>query len=338
VDSGRLKSQQERDFQAAVRRASERHKERRRSLEKMERKAQESPDNALAAALILEANARAGRRVGRRCLRSRWGVKVYSRRPDVAYAVVWPERSPKGSQERLLRAEAIVGHGGWEAVWMALRDGFDRFGALDQPRMACKFAYEAMRQTPALWGHFIEKAHEPDDHVREHAAAQLAGWLDNETRLYRRTRKAVGGREGKLQEIAAAAAAAWADLQPGEPFYLPNTFLKEFGQRRKKGSLAGRGGSFLDQLSDLEAEELEPESASADDEGLAEFEAKETARQQLSALIENAGLSEQQAAVIGRRRKGEKIAHIAAELGVSENQVSVQTSNAIEKIKRAAGQ
>jgi hypothetical protein len=47
VDSGRLKSQRERDFEAAVRRASERHKERRRSLEKMERKAQERPDHAL---------------------------------------------------------------------------------------------------------------------------------------------------------------------------------------------------------------------------------------------------------------------------------------------------
>ena len=31
--------------------------------------------------------------------------------------------------------------------------------------------------------------------------------------MYPRTRKALGGREGKLQEIAAAAAEAWADLQ-----------------------------------------------------------------------------------------------------------------------------
>ena len=113
MDSGRLKSQQERDFQAAVRRASERHKERRRSLEKMERKAQESPDNALAAALILEANARAGRRVGRRCLRSRWGVKVYSRRPDVAYAVVWPEPFAEGQPGEVA---ACRGHCG--ARWL----------------------------------------------------------------------------------------------------------------------------------------------------------------------------------------------------------------------------
>jgi DNA-binding NarL/FixJ family response regulator len=55
-------------------------------------------------------------------------------------------------------------------------------------------------------------------------------------------------------------------------------------------------------------------------------------------LIEKAGLSEQQSAVIGRRRVGEEIAHIAEELGISENQVSVQTSNAIEKLKKAACQ
>jgi hypothetical protein len=244
VDSGRLKSQRERDFEAAARRASERQKERKRSLEKMEGKAQENPDHALAAALILEANARAGRRLGRRYLCSRWGVKVYSRRPSVAYAVVRPERSPKTSQERLLRAEALVEHGGWEAVWKALRAGFDRFGPPDQPRMACKFAFEALRQTPALWGHFVEKAHEPDDSVRERAAAELGGWLDSETRLFPRTRKAVGGREGKLREIAATAAAALADLQPDEPLWLPNTFVKEFGERRKKASLASRGAPY----------------------------------------------------------------------------------------------
>ena len=98
----------------------------------------------------MEANARAGRRLGRRYLHGRWGLKLYSRRTGAAYAVVRPERSPKGSQERLLRAEAIVEHGGWEAVSMALRAGFDHFGPLDQPRLACKFAFEAMRQTPAL--------------------------------------------------------------------------------------------------------------------------------------------------------------------------------------------
>jgi hypothetical protein len=338
VDTGSLKSQRERgDFEAAVRRASERHKERKRSLEKMERKARENPDHALAAALILEANARAGRRLGRRYLYSRWGVKVYSRRPSVAYAVVRPERSPKDSRQRVLRAQALVEHGGWEAVWMALRAGFDHFGPLDQPRMACKFAFETLRQTPALWGYFIEKAREPDDSVREHAAAELAGWLDSETRLYPRTRKVVGGREGKLQEIAGVAAAAWADLQPGEPFWLPNKFVSQFNEKRKKDSLASRGGSLLDAPAALEAEELEAESAIPSTSALAEFEAAETSVL-LNQLIEQAGLSAQQAAVFGRRRLGEEIAHIAEELGISKNQVAVQTNYAIEKLKQAAGQ
>jgi DNA-binding NarL/FixJ family response regulator len=55
-------------------------------------------------------------------------------------------------------------------------------------------------------------------------------------------------------------------------------------------------------------------------------------------LIETAGLSEQQAAVIGRQRRGGEISHIAEVLGISENQVSVQMNNAIKKLKKAAGQ
>jgi len=61
----------------------------------------------------------------------------------------------------------------------------------------------------------------------------------------------------------------------------------------------------------------------------------------LNELIEQAALSEQQAAVFGRRRLGEEIAHIAEELGISKNQVAVQTNYAIEKlkkVKKAAGQ
>ncbi len=333
--------QSERDFEEAVRRASEQQKLRKARIAAIERRAQESPEEALRVAAVLRYRARNGRRHLRRYLKSRWGIKVYARDPAVSYAVLWPERSPQGSQERLQRAVAIVKHGEWEAIWMAVRKGFDLFGPTDQGRMACKFAAETMRQTPALWGFFIEREREPDDSVREYAAARLAGWLDNETRLYPRTRKAVGGKEGKLQEIAASVAEAWADLQPGEPFWLPNTFVGRFNEKRKKGSLAGRGSSYMDSLPDLkgiEAEEPNPETAGTVDQDLAEFEAAETSRQQLNALIEKAGLSEQQAAVIGRLRSGEEIAHISAELGISENQVSVQQTNAVKKLKKAAGQ
>lgn len=206
--------------------------------------------------------------------------------------------------------------------------------------MACKFAVEAMRQTPALWAYFIESEREPDASVREHAAVELAAWLDNETRLYPRLRKAVGDRNEKLREIASAAAAAWVDLQPGEPFWLPNTFVGGFNEKRKKKSLAGRGSSYVDSSPDIEIAQIgdmQSDAIGGDDEGLAEFESREASRQQLNTLSAEAGLSEREAAVIERLRRDMEYAEIAAELEITKGQVAVHWHRATKKLRKAAG-
>jgi DNA-binding CsgD family transcriptional regulator len=318
------------EFQEAVRRASERHKERKRALKRIWERAQENPAYARSTARELAMKARYRRRRGRRYLYSRFGIKVRSREAATTYATVRPERSPGGSGERLLRAEAVVEHAEWESVWRAVCQ-CQRFGPADQARMAAKFACEAMRQSPALWAFFIDSDREPDDSVRQYAATQLAGWMDNEVRLFKRTR------EEKLMEIAAVAAEAWDSLQPGEPFWIPNTFVRSFDERRKKKSLAGRGGSLMDGLPDLHGAAEDPDLHGTQDEDIEAFGAAEERRRQLSAFVEMAGLSEREAAVIERDRRGEETAQIAAALGITENQVGVHRHRAITKMRKAAG-
>jgi DNA-binding CsgD family transcriptional regulator len=272
-------------------------------------------------------------------LYARFGVKVRSRGAATTYTAVRRERSPRSSRERLLRAEAVVEHAEWEAVWRAVWL-CQSFGPADQARMACKFACEAMHQSPALWGFFIEKDLEPDDSVRQHAAVQLGGWLDNEVRLFPRTRATglASTREEKLAEIAAVAAEAWSLLQPDEePFWLPNTFVRGFGERRKKGSLAGHGGSLMDGPPDLYSGVEVPDLHSTEEEDIEAFEEAENNRQQLSAFIEGAQLSEREATVIERDRRGEETAQIAAALGITKNQVRVHRHRAFTKIRKAAG-
>ena len=327
------------EFEKAIRRASERYGERKRALQQIWERAQESPVYAISTARELAVKARYRRRRGRRYLYSRFGVKVRSRGTDITYAAVRPERSPRSSRERLLRAEAVVEHAEWDSVWWAICK-CQYVGPADQARMAAKFACEAMRQSPALWAFFIEGDREPDDSVRRHAAAQLAGWMDNEVRLFPRTRATglASTREEKLAEIAAVAADAWGSLKPDEPFWIPNTFQRSIGERRKKESLAGRGSSLMDGPPDHRDVAQDPGDLNgAQDEDIEAFEEAETNRQQLSAFIEQAQLSEREAAVIERDRRDEETAQIAAALDITKNQVRVHRHRAFTKIRKAAG-
>jgi DNA-binding CsgD family transcriptional regulator len=328
------------EFQEAVRCASERYKERKRALKQIWERAQESPDYALSTARDLAVKSRYRRRRGRRYLYSRFGVKIRSRGADTTYAAVQPERSPRSSRERLLRAEAVVAHAEWEAVWRAVWM-CRNFEPAYQARMSCKFACEAMRQSPALWGFFIERDLEPDDSVRQHAAAQLGGWLDNEVRLFRRTRETglVSTREEKLAEIATVAAEAWGTLQPDEPFWLPNTYVRGLEKRRQKGSLAGRGSSLMDAPPDdlHDAAQAREDLNGIPDEDIEAFVNAEDSRRLVSALLEKAHLSERESDVIQRDIRGEQTARVAAELGITKNQVGVHRFRARAKLRRAAG-
>jgi hypothetical protein len=132
------------EFQEAIRRASERCGKRKLAVEQVWRRAQESPAYALGTARELAVRARYRRRRGRRYLYSRFGVKVRSRGAATTYEAVRPERSPGSSRE-----EAVVEHAEWESVWRAVWN-CQNFGPAEQARMACKFACEAMHQSPAL--------------------------------------------------------------------------------------------------------------------------------------------------------------------------------------------
>ena len=214
MESDRPKSQREKYFEEAVRQAADRYKGQKDLLSELELAAREDPCFARVAATAMLVEARSQRRLWRRYLYGRFGVKVYSHEETVHYEQRRPERAPETSQERLLRAKAVVGHAEWENRWKALSAGLAFFGTQERFHHAVRLMCDALRQMPAIWGNFTEKAREPDDSVREHAAAELAGWLDSKTRLYPRTRRAVSGREGKLRELAPAALAAWVDLQP----------------------------------------------------------------------------------------------------------------------------
>jgi DNA-binding CsgD family transcriptional regulator len=198
-----------------------------------------------------------------------------------------------------------------------------------------------MRQSPALWGFFIERDLEPDDSVRQHAAAQLGGWLDNEVRLFRRTRETglASTREEKLAEIATVVAEAWGALQPHEPFWLSNTFVSGFGERRRKGSLAGRGSSLMDAPPDdpHDAAQVPEALNGVQDEDIEAFVSAEDSRRLVSALLEEAQLSEREANVVLRDPRGEENARVAAELGITKNQVGVHRFRAMAKLRRAAG-
>jgi hypothetical protein len=328
------------EFEEAIRQASERYTERKRVLKQIWERAQENPAYALSTARELAVKARYRRRRGRRYLYSRFGVKVRSRGTATTYAAVRPERSPGSSRERLLRAEAIVEHAEWESVWRAVW-ACQNFGPEEQGRMASKFACEALRQSPAMWGFFIERNLEPDDSVRQHAAAQLGGWLDNEVKLYRRTRETglASTREEKLAEIATVAAEAWGALQPGEPFWLPNTYVRGLGKRRQKGSLAGRGSSIMDAPPDdlHAAAQAQEDLNGIPDEDIEAFVSAEDSRRLVSALLEKAQLSERESDVIQRDPRGEETARVAREMGIPRNQVGVHRFRAMAKLRRAAG-
>ena len=334
----------EREFEEAVRRASDRYRKRRAGIDMVWRKTEEDPVYAYHAARRLAAKARYDRRRACRHLRDRFGVEAPTDEDgtEFAYPIVRPGRTPKNARGRLDRAEAVMAHAEAECVWRAVRK-CESFAPADQGRMAVKLACEAMRQTPGLWAYFVEN--ERDGSVREHALAEFVGWLDNETKMHRED----ASREEKLHGLAAVAKRAWEDLRPGEPLYLPNTFVKSHGEQRQKGHLVGRAGRLLDSLPDsLPALgglrfEREPDDWFYGDSGEAEEDVEaflrcESARRDLSAIIEKAELSRRQAEVVERKRRGEEVAQIAQALGIRESVVYVHWSDALKKLRRATGQ
>lgn len=101
-------------------------------------------------------------------------------------------------------------------------------------------------------------------------------------------------------------------------------------------ALEAIGGESASRQNKLTSLPPEVATITSEDEQIAELERKET----LDALEKKAGLSQQQAAVWQWLRRGTEIKEIAAELGISENSVSVQKHNAVKKLKearRAAG-
>jgi RNA polymerase sigma factor (sigma-70 family) len=174
---------------------------------------------------------------------------------------------------------------------------------------------------------------------REIQAGLLSGWVAAKTNLNVNQRisaaLAAGGKasaEALAEELPGAVTIAWGAGSEKE-------FLADV--RRSIEGLAREAEIRPANVRDDAIEEAA--AAFASDEDLAEFEREETLRlrrQQLDELEQVAGLSPQQTEVWRRSYKGMEIAEIAAELGISENQVSVQKHNAAKKLsdaRKAAG-
>lgn len=173
------------------------------------------------------------------------------------------------------------------------------------------------------------------------AAKSLAGWASSNISLGgqvgTRLRKALGENlspkdqyERLLQELPGAMLEAWNARLAGEP--LRSTGNRDTNLVSRIDTLIGKTAK-----SEREAELAETLSNDENDELLQDFELREDATRQLNALEEAAGLSPQQTKIWRCLRAGKEVQEIAVELRISRNQVDVQKSNAVGKLKKAAG-
>jgi DNA-binding CsgD family transcriptional regulator len=309
----------------------------------------------------------AERRCWRRFLQRRFGARIVNTDGNDRIVEVknWPGRklleqmdsgleAPGREERKRLGQEyvkeewlfllALHMHAAWELSWRVMLERGVR--ALDEPGAALWTEdEERLRVYVAVLEGFIlaqKKKHElvsltaPPDTlsptVRAAVAAMLTGQTEAMISLSENKRlSAVLGEQGDareklLEELPGAVMEEWGTSEA----ILSGEKYREFVQRvaralertgNESNSLARRGK--LSPLGDV--------TEAADE--ISEFEREEEARQRLDALEQKAKLSTQQAEIWRRLRRGMEIAEIAAELGISRNQVSSQK----KRIKRKVG-
>jgi DNA-binding CsgD family transcriptional regulator len=180
----------------------------------------------------------------------------------------------------------------------------------------------------AAWGQVYSKL---PPSLREEVLLGEAGWVGSQVNLVvnKRLRAALSGwskppLENLAQELPGAILAASAEYEDaaedrGSYVTQITRVLEDLGSER-----AGRPRKLTSLSSGAAPDSLE-------DENVSEIERTDT----LDTLERAAKLSPQQAEVWRRVRQDKSIAEIAAELTITENQVSVQKNNAIKKLSEA---
>jgi RNA polymerase sigma factor (sigma-70 family) len=239
---------------------------------------------------------------------------------------------PRSSAEAAAAVRHILTYAFWEALrtLTAAVDEVLTVQGADRDRVTCAVYVGWLRcyQRSADWYQYYLNL---PPALREQLLVDEAGWAGSQlnSNLNPRLHTALNGWGGSVSEnlaqgLPGAVLAAYGALAEDEQH--SGSFLTQIAK-----DLENMGGESTSRPGKLTS--LPPDEAlrAPEDEQMAELERKEI----LDALEQAAGLSPQQAAVWQRLRRGMRISEIAAELGVSENSVSVQKHNAIKKLKEA---
>ena len=275
-------------------------------------------------------------------------------KPMVDLSLVRPERRPHNLREEALLDSLIWDYEIADFAHQAMIDvGWDAkeadWGVENMAWAMCQVFLRIYRGRFVFSGISMHQDSELPPSLREMHTALLAGWTGSKISLKRNRRFSAALAEGGTipakalsRELLAATFVEWpTSTHEGSVKDFLNRVTRSLERMGREASIrpekvrdtppgeAGRTIGFSEIL--------------AEDEDLTEFEREETLRQQrqqLDILEQVAGLSPQQTEVWRRRYKGMEIAEIAAELGISENQVSVQNHNALKKLsaaRKAAG-
>ena len=275
-------------------------------------------------------------------------------KPVADLSLVRPERWPHNLREEALLDGLIWKYEIADFTQQAMIDvGWDvkeaGRGVENMAWAMCQVFLRIYRGHFILSGISMHQSSELPPSLREMHTALLAGWTGSKVSLKRNRRLSAALVEGGTipakalpRELLAATFVEWpASPHEGSVKDFVNRVTRSLERMGREATIrpekvrdappgeAGRTIGFSEIL--------------AEDEDLTKFEREETLRQQrqqLDILEQVARLSPQQTEVWRRRYKGMEIAEIAAELGISENQVSVQNHNALKKLsaaRKAAG-
>jgi hypothetical protein len=344
-------------------------------LEKLMAEAAGDPGLLAELAAITFTWARDKRRLWRHYLRAQFGIKLIGSYPRLGMRIVDRERAlPTTLREATIVRDRLTDymtldaalwafrHTSKEVYWarkveeIVSRWWFEKYRIL-RPRRHNVGVSEAsisaflyvMRNAPIAYTSFASAGEGPPGRKRlqEAATGLLTSWVRSRVKSYESLREALreeGDYQGVLlRELPGAVLREIAELEAARSEPVSNeALLDELGKRGVHKVLLNRVANSLRTLRReanelLDNDRLEEQGAVSAYE---DFELRETARQQLDALEQEAGFSPQQTEVWRRLREGKEIAEIAAELGIPKKQVSVVAHNARKragKARKAAG-
>jgi hypothetical protein len=319
-----------------------------KKLKSLEQAAKQDPARA---ALEMEEIAHDDYRHWQSVLRNRFGIDW--RLPGRA-RVIHPERLPRKLHEHYDYSNTAKACATWGGAWIAMHTALKRArrDEEDSAQAALRAFFRVLKHTPALFGCDIglDEDHEA---MRFRAMASLVGFVDSKlsNTAYRRRNRTLNRGE-QSESLAASVRLAWEERLPEEPVY-PGTGENNLVSRVDK--LLEMLGSEADGLSKLDDNvdnprrrvrtltPLPPEEMDVtgqEDQGIAEFERRETLLQQLRQLegwVEAAKFSEREAQVYELdMRTDHDTAAVARWLGIDNATVRQYRARYRDKLCRVA--